>query len=246
MGFIDPFFNSVFGFMLSWNPLWAILLLSFIISLLIVIIYKLMTDQKEMKRLKEELKEHQNKMKTLKDNPEKLMKAQKEAMSVNMKYMGKSMKPTLITFIPIILIFGWMQGHFAYSPLMPGEEFSVLVTVQKGVEGNVSITVPEGIEVIGESSKEIKEREAEFMLKGTEGDYLLTFSSNDEEIDKEVKITTEPSYAEVLTSYKNDAFKTVKLGNEQLKVLWKLSWIWVYIISAIIFSMVLRKAMKVY
>ena len=95
----DKFFDSIFGFMLVWDPLWAIAVLSFIISLVIVLIYKWMTDQKEMKQLKDDLSAYQKKMKGSKDNPEKLMKMQKEAMSLNMKYMGKSMKPPLITFI---------------------------------------------------------------------------------------------------------------------------------------------------
>ena len=246
MQFFNAFFDSAFGFMLNWNPLYAILALSFIISLLIVVIYKWMTDQNEMKRLKEELNGYQKKMKALKSEPEKMMAVQKEMMSVNMKYMGKSMKPTFITFIPILLIFGWMSAHFAYSPLIPGQEFSLTATMEKGITGNASIVVPEGLEVIGDSVKEIADGTAVFTLKGEEGDYLVTVASNGQEVDKQVKITTERKYAPVIETYKSDVFKSAQLGNETLKVIWKLSWIWAYIISAIVFSMVLRKVMKVY
>ena len=134
---LDAFFDKIFGFMLSWPPFWSILVLSLLISLIIVLIYKWMTDQNEMKRLKDELSSRQKQMKELKNDPEKLMKAQKEAMSVNMKYMGKSMKPTLITFIPIILIFGWMNTHFAYEPLLPNEEFTLTANFQKEITGNL-------------------------------------------------------------------------------------------------------------
>lgn len=246
MVFLEKFFDSIFGFMLNWGPLWAILVLSFIISLLIVLIYKWMTDQKEMKQLKDELKEYQTKMKGLKDQPDKLMQVQKEAMSVNMKYMGKSMKPTLVTFIPILLIFGWMNANFAFAPLMPGEEFSLEAYMEKGIAGNVSVTVPEGMEVVGDKTKKISDRKASFKLKGKEGEYLVTLSSNEEDVDKKLRITTGAKYEEAIETYKSDVFKTATLGNKQLKVVWRLSWIWVYIISAIVFSMVLRKAMKVY
>lgn len=245
MAFFTSFFDSTFGFLLNWNPIYAITVISFVISLLIVIIYKFMTNQKEMKELKDKQKDYQKQMKETKDT-EKLMKIQKEAMALNMKYMGKSMKPTLITFIPILLIFGWMNAHFAYEPLMPGQEFEMLATMEKGITGNVTINVPEGLEVIGEKTKEITEREAKFKLKGKEGEYYTTLLSNNEEVDKQILITTEPKYATVIENYKSDVFKNVKLENKPLKVFWKLGWIWLYILTAIIFSMVLRKVMKVY
>ncbi len=246
MEFFNSFFDAAFGFMLDWPPLVGILVLSFIISLIIVLVYKWMTDQGEMKQLKEQLKDYQKKMKTLKDDPQKMMQTQKEAMNVNMKYMGKSMKPTIITFIPILLIFGWMNAHFAYEPLLPNEEFSLKVSMAKDAQGEVIITVPEGLEVVGSSTQEIADRTATFMLKGKEGDYLVTLSSNDQQVDKKVLITSEPRYATVIETYKNPVIKSAQLGNKTLKVFWKLSWIWAYIISAIVFSMALRKLMKVY
>lgn len=242
----DSFFDAIFGFMLAWPPLIAIAVLSFAISLLITLIYKWTTNQQEMKRLKDELKEHQKKMKTHKDNPEKMMAVQKQAMAVNMQYMGKSMKSTFITFIPIILIFGWMSANFAYEPLSPNQEFTLTALLQKETTGNVSVTVPEGMEVVGDTTKQIENGMATFTLKGNAGDYFTTLTSNGQEVDKRVLITTERKYAVVSETYKNDVFKSTTIGNKELKVFWKLSWIWAYIIFAIIFSTVMRKVMKIY
>lgn len=241
----DIFLDKAFGFLLAWPPVYSILLISAAISLLMVLIYKYFTNQTEMKQIKEQQKEYQKQMKETKDTA-KLMQIQKEAMSLNMKYMGKSMKPTLITFIPILLIFGWMNAHFAYEPLMPGQEFELIATMEKNIAGNVTINVPEGLEVVGEKTTEITDRTAKFKLKGAEGEYFATLSSNEQEIDKKIIITTEPKYATTPESYKSDIFKTVTLGNKPLKVFWKLSWIWIYIITAIVFSTGLRKVMKVY
>jgi len=243
---LDPFFNIIFGFLLNWPPIFAILFLSAVISVIIVGITKLFTDQKEMKRLKEELSGHQKKMKELKDDPEKMLEIQKKAMSTNMQYMGKSMKSTLFTFIPLLLIFGWMQGHFAYEPLAPGEPFTLKVILENGAAGNVSITVPEGLEVIGEPSWPITDHTVTFQLKGDSGDYFATLSSNGQEVDKAITITTERKYAAITETYKSDVFKSAQLGNKTLKVFWKISWFWAYLIFAMVFSIVLRKAIKVY
>src|SRR5574342_401288 len=148
----DAFFDSAFGFLLNWPPLLAIALVSFVISLLITLIYKWTTN--------------------------------KQAMAVNMQYMAKSMKSTFITFIPILLIFGWMSANFAFEPLMPNQEFTLAATLQKEIAGNVSVTVPEGLEVVGDSTKQIENGMATFTLKGSEGDYFVTLASNGQEVDK--------------------------------------------------------------
>ena len=91
---------------------WNVLLMSFILTLIMTLLYKFFTDQKLMKELKDDMKALQAEMKLLKDNPEKMMETQKKAMEKNMKYLLQSLKPTLITFIPILVIFAWLHAYF--------------------------------------------------------------------------------------------------------------------------------------
>ena len=72
-----------------------------------------MTNQELMKKLKEEMKDYQKQIKELRSNPARAMESEK-AMESNMKYMSHSFKPTLITIIPIFIIFGWMS-HVLHS-----------------------------------------------------------------------------------------------------------------------------------
>ncbi|MFH1972869.1 MAG: EMC3/TMCO1 family protein [archaeon] len=106
--FLDPVLGPVMSIPSPWN----LLLISFILTTIITLIYKFVTDQKMMKELKDEMKAFQKEMKELKDNPSKMMEVQKKAMEKNMKYMMHSLKPTLITFIPIIFIFGWLRSYY--------------------------------------------------------------------------------------------------------------------------------------
>lgn len=240
---VNAVFDSVFGFLLGWPPIVAILLVSAVVSLIIVISYKLLTDQKEMKRLKDELASHQKKMKEIKE-PEKLMAVQKDAMALNMQYMTKSMKPTLVTFLPIILIFGWMNAHFAFEPLMPNQEF--LLSAQVKDAQNVSIVVPDGLTVTSAATAEVHGNIAKFSLKGEEGKYLVTLRGGGEEVDREVLVTAKRAYAPVTQAYKGKVFEKVDLSNEKLIVFWKIGWLGTYIITAILLSTILRKLLKVY
>ncbi len=250
LSFLDPTLNFAFGPLLKLDPLLIVLILSLLISLIIVVIYKYTTDQNLMKQLKDEIKEFQREMRTLRDDPKKAMEVQKKATQTNMKYMMHSLKPTLITFIPIILIFGWLQGHLAYEPLLPGKEFSVVVGLAEGIEGKVSLNAIEGITITGEKSKEISNGEAIFTMKGEEGDYLLEFSINDKSYTHEVLIKKNRNYVSPVKNIRDETVNFIRTEHKPLKVLnlfgWKIGWLGAYIIFSVVFSMLLRKFMKVY
>ncbi len=253
LSFLDPALDFMFGWTLLLTPFWALLIMSFLISLVIVVIYKWTTDQKLMKDLKDETKAFQKQMKELKAHPEEMMKVQKKAMQTNMKYMTHSMRPTLITFIPIILIFGWLQGHLAVEPIMPGHEFSVEVMFEKGITGNITAAVPDGIRVTGEHTKVIDNGKAVFTFKGDAGTYRapgLDFTVNDKTYTKEIIIGTDRNYETPLKVVKDKTVKSINTMHEKTIVMnllgWKLGWLGTYIIFALVFSLVLRKLMKVY
>ncbi|MBN1645037.1 DUF106 domain-containing protein [Candidatus Woesearchaeota archaeon] len=251
--FLDPALNFVFGPLLNLPPFWSILIISFIISVIIVLVYKFCTNQKVMKELKDETKALQKQMKELKDNPSKAMEVQKKAMQTNMQYMMKSMKPTLITFIPIILIFGWLQAHLAFVPILPDQDFSMTIEFDKGVSGNIIAEVPSGIELSGPSSKEISDSKVVFTMRGKEGVYKsppVEFTVDSKTYSKPVIITSEPEYVQPFLSVKDGIVKSITTSNEKMKILnifgWKLGWLGTYIILAIVFSMILRKLLRVY
>lgn len=93
----------------------SIILISFIVTLFQLFIYKKFTNQKEIKKLKEKQKEMQEEMKkAAKENDNKKLKElNKKAMEINLELMRLSLKPTIITFIPLILIFIFLR--YAYT-----------------------------------------------------------------------------------------------------------------------------------
>jgi len=229
---------------------WSILILSLILSFLISIIYKYTTNQSLMKDLKTEIKELQKEMKQLRDQPQKMMLVQKKAMETNMKYMMHSFRPMIFTFIPIIIIFGWMNMHFAYYPIMPDQEFSATMLLEQ-IGDEITLNAPTGIEII---DKELIEAENKVIwtLKCEEGDYLLEFLQGDQSYTKDVKITNKKAYALPLKIVKDGNVKSIEINSDPVKVLniyikgWKLGWIGTYIVFSIIFSMLIRKWMKIY
>ncbi len=247
----DTILNPIFGPLLKLSPLWAIIIISLVIAVIITFVYKWMTDQNLMKSLKGDIKKFQKEMKELKHEPQKVMAIQKKAMQTNMKYMMHSMKPTLITFLPIILIFGWLNAHLAYDPINPGEEFTTTVMFQEGVAGNASIIAPEQIKVISDIEAVIVDNKITWTLKGEAGEYLLEYVIEDRKYSKDLLITDKQEYKQPIKIIKNDdKINTIQINQEKIKPLnlfgWRVGWLGTYIIFSIIFSMSLRKLMKLH
>src|SRR3989338_4161734 len=146
MAYYD-FLNIIFAPLLKLPVLWTVILMSFLVSVIIIVITKYTTDQALMKKLKDDIKEYQKQAKELKGNTSKAMEVQKKAMELNMKYMMHSFKPTLITFIPIILIFGWMSSTFAYESIKPQQEFTVSAIFDKDVDDEIELVSTEELTV---------------------------------------------------------------------------------------------------
>ena len=248
----ESLLHPIFSPLLSLHPLAGIFIISLIISIGITLIYKYTTDQNLMKQLKAEIKAFQKQTKELKEHPEEAMKVQKKAMETNMKYMMQSMKPTLFTMLPIIIIFGWLNAHMAFHPLVPGQEFSATVAFDEGVKGEIELITD--LLITGESVKEIDDGQVVFTVKGMEkGEYLLEFVRGGQSHTKEVIISSEWEYAPVEEAVKKDGIRTITLSNAPVKPFgnlsifgWHPGWLGAYIIFSIVLSSLLRKLMKIY
>jgi uncharacterized membrane protein (DUF106 family) len=244
MAFLDP----ILGPLLSLDPIWSIVIISFVLSFLSVLASKYMTNQKMMKQHREEMKELQKKARKLqKENPQKAMAMQKDMMEKNMSIMKESFKPMIITIIPFLLIFAWLNANFTYLPLQPDAPFnmSAELDVDEGL-ATLSMIPNESITYVTNQTVAIKDGMAEWVLKGGEGIYTATFTVNNQSVDQDVRIGT--GY-ETPVKKQDGVFKKTTIENESLKVNvlgLRMGWIWAYIIFSLVFSLAMRKLLKVY
>lgn len=247
--FLNPILDFIFGPLLKLPPFWAILLLSLILSVLIVLIYKWTTNQTLMKQLRDDVKNYQQQMKQQKEDPKKVLEIQKKIMDANIQLMKHSFKPTLITLLPIILIFGWVNAHFAFEPLLPGQPFPITIQTYDGIQGNVTIEAAPGI-TVNEQTVALANNQATFTLQGNEGEYLLTFMINNKTYEQTVLISKERAYKEPVKIVRDKTVKTITVGNKKTVVMnlfgWRIGWIGSYIIFSIVFSLAFRRLLKAY
>jgi len=217
------------------------------------LVTKKFTNQSRMKELKDIQKACQIKLKQdgVKGNLEEMQKIQKQMMECSMELMKHSFKPIFITFIPLLLFFWWINANLAYYPIMPGEQFSMTITLDKSVTENVSVNISKGVLIIGSTEKPLtteksflgtkKITKSEFIIQDY-GEYSITFKNGDEEVSRKVLIS-DTSYLPALEKYKGK-IEEIKI-NYRDTGFFGTYWIWTYIISGVISSIVLRKMLKV-
>ncbi|MGB9675371.1 MAG: EMC3/TMCO1 family protein [Candidatus Nanoarchaeia archaeon] len=105
--------------LLQQNALLSIASISAVLALASTLIYKYATDQSLIKSIREEINKLQNEAKENKDNPEKLAEIQSKIVPLNLKLMSQTMRPTLITIIPFLIIFAILAKIYAGIVVIP-------------------------------------------------------------------------------------------------------------------------------
>ncbi len=111
--------DSVFGIVFhltantKFNMLWGVSVMSLLVSTIITVITAKVQDQKALKKIKTKMSKLQDKLKAAqkKNDTKQANKISKEMMGMQSAMMTSTMKPMLYTFVPIIIIFGWLRQY---------------------------------------------------------------------------------------------------------------------------------------
>lgn len=245
---LDPALSPL----LKLGPFWAIVIISVLVSVLTTLVYKWVTDQARMKDIREKTQALQKEIKAVsKTDPKKAFELQKKMFEMSKEQMMSSFKPMIITLLPLLIIFGWLNTHLGYEPLQPDKEFTTIAAFEKNVAGNVSIAAPR-LEVLDDKTRTVRDGSSAWRLKGAPGTYDIEYTFMGKTYLQSVVIQ-EPEkngYKQPVTRIGDGLVKTLSVDLKKIEVMnifgWKLGWLGTYIIFSLIFSMGLRKALRVY
>ncbi len=108
--------NPTAGALMDWNITFGFIIILFIVAVLSNLAQKYGTDQETLKELKKEQKEIQKEMKKYQKEPDKVLEFNKKQMELVGKIFSVSMKGSVYTIIPFILLFRWFMDYFAAIP----------------------------------------------------------------------------------------------------------------------------------
>lgn len=246
--FLNPILDPILSPLLYMDPFIAMIIVSLLMSVIITVVYKYTTNQAVMKELKNDLKKYREKYKQHKGNTQKQIELQTEMLKINNKYMMQSLRPTLFTMIPIIILLGWMQAHFGVEPLQPNQPFLVSAVIDESLTGEVLLS-GENFFIIGDASKQAVDGKISWEVEATRaGTFPLTFNAPDAQVSHDVTIGSS-SVSKAIVNHKTSIQRTT-VEYKKLEVFpfsifgWTPGWLGTYIIFSILFSVGLRKAFK--
>jgi uncharacterized membrane protein (DUF106 family) len=254
---VFEFIGNSLDFMLSpllnMPPFWAIAIIAFILSVLITVIYKFTTNQKELKVLKEETKTLQTEIKQAQGDVQKMTDLNQKLLANTGKQLKHTFRSYIFTFLPVILIFGWMQGHIAYYPIMPDQTFTTTAVFKDTAEGNITLSAPD-LQLLSQPSQE-STGTVTWKLKGSAGSYNLEYSYGKEIFQRKVIISTEWKYTnQAPTSgiQRGSDITSINVNLDPVRPFgfslfgWQPGWFATYFILTMLFTFPIRKVLKVY
>lgn len=99
------------------NPISSILILSLLATIFITIVNFFMVDRTKMKEIKEKQKALRQEVKKYKDNPQKMMEFNKQMIEGMPEQLKHSLKPMIITTIPMLILFVWLRSIFIMTAI---------------------------------------------------------------------------------------------------------------------------------
>lgn len=115
-GFLDPYMNPL---LIRFGTLGFVAIISFVVSLITILVYKYTTNQNLMKQLKHEIDDLNKQAKKHIQDQKKAMQIQKQMFDKQMIMMKHSFTSTFITILPIFILFSWLNQHLNSDKILP-------------------------------------------------------------------------------------------------------------------------------
>jgi uncharacterized membrane protein (DUF106 family) len=200
MGVINSILNAVFNVIFApfrgMNPWVAMLVISLGTGILMIFIYKLVSDQAGILRTKNLIKAHLLELRLYKDSMAASFRSYGAILWANVKYVGHALRPLLVMIIPVLLILIQLNSWFGYRSLREGEPFLLKVKLAEGrdpMQTNLQVQPSETYTVETPALRMQEEREIDWRLRPTrKGLHEIAFDLDGTKIIKTLAVEQRP------------------------------------------------------
>ncbi|KPJ69130.1 hypothetical protein AMJ44_04530 [candidate division WOR-1 bacterium DG_54_3] len=267
--FFSKLFELIFFPFRSMSPWIGMIIISLLTGFLMLLVFRFTSNQEGIRKVKNKIKAHLLEFRLFKDSLSISLKAQRNILRHNLKYLSYYGKPMLIMIIPFILIVTQLNVWFGYQALEPGETTILKVELEESVNLlNIDLTIEPstGFEIETPPLRIKEEGEINWRLRAKEkGLHDLTIAANNQRFTKKVAVAEKPlskiSPLKVRRNFINELLNPGELplsGDLPIKAVgviypaknmnlfgWHIHWLIVYIVLSAILSFAFRGIFKV-
>jgi hypothetical protein len=233
-----------------------------------LLLFKAMSNQEAMKAVKAKIGAYFLEMRLYKDDASTVMASQRRVLRANLGYMRYAVLPALVMMVPVLLIMIQLNLRYAHTALKPGEVVTVKVMLPAGADvmsERLTLTPASGIEKASPAVRIPALGEVDWKIRLTApGPQSLTLASNAAEMTLPVSgvSTISPVYADFKQASFWDGLvnpgapaipATMPVRSVEIKYpertfnfgLFRLSWLWTFLVISMAFGVVLKFIFKV-
>jgi hypothetical protein len=142
---LQPVLSVVVGLPGRLHPFVGLAVLSVILGAVMVLVFRLVSNQPALRRLREQLKGHLLGALVFNHSFRAVLRHLGRALGVNLRYLGRASVPLLIMALPVIILYVQLQRWYAWRPPVTGETCLLLVRYRGQVPdpGSVKLFAPE-------------------------------------------------------------------------------------------------------
>jgi uncharacterized membrane protein (DUF106 family) len=127
-------------------PFWGLLFVSVLTGVLMLLIFKRISNQEAIRRTKNRIKAHLLEMRLYKDDMRISFRVMMSILLNNLMYLTHALKPMLVLMIPVLIILIHTGTRYNQRPLQVGESVIVTAALQQDSNAeNVRLIVPENV-----------------------------------------------------------------------------------------------------
>ena len=188
--------GELFDFLISpfskLAPIWGLAVVSLVTGAIMVLIFKLVSNQTEIKRTKARLRAYLLEIWLYKHEFVSFLGTIGRIFRTNLTYMKFAVSPMLVMIFPVILIMVHLNLNYSFRPFRPGETALMTVKFANSAvlrDTTLSATVAEGIIIDGAPMRAVGKNEATWRIKAAKaGEYDIVVKWKNGQVAKKVLI----------------------------------------------------------
>ncbi len=256
----------------GFHPFLALVGVCVLITCVGMVAYKKLTDQEALKHIQDQIKIRLMEMRLRQHTIGELIRLQNEGLAWNFRYLKTAFLPSLVIFVPMVLLLPSLDARFAYAPARVGTIVPVEVVLsdmKKGMEHEFKLeSLPKGLELIEKDGRVGTQNVIGWYLRALEnGVYTLKFRYGEKTFEKQVVVSDKiqplqweikpPGLPDTLYSLESSTLEegamvqAITVGYKKVYSPfgifgWYPDWIYSFLIIFLILFFVLRPVMKVH
>lgn len=143
---IIKIFNFIFDLFFApfknLSPIWALIVISLITGVVMLIIFRYVSNQEAIKKAKDKIKAHIFELVLYRDNLKIIFKALLKIFKYNAIYLKQTIIPLVVIIFPVAIILIQINYRYQFRPLSNGETVLVKLKLNAGAEqqNNVALS----------------------------------------------------------------------------------------------------------